>query len=227
MSIRIIPIRNCVSIHAPRTGGDHGVQIYRTLGYRFNPRPPARGATGRYIPQSAQERSFNPRPPHGGRRTRPRCRRHDSEVSIHAPRTGGDDRDHEPVIEALAVSIHAPRTGGDLSIRIIPIRNCVSIHAPRTGGDSLSHGLTTYSSRFNPRPPHGGRQKERDYHSTTWTFQSTPPARGATQPPGLLMLEAGCFNPRPPHGGRPSLLQRRIRASRFQSTPPARGATCH
>ena len=57
------------------------------------------------------------------------------------------------------------------------------------------------------------------------TFQSTPPARGAT-----TSVNWGCpcwlyFNPRPPRGGRPITLSIVFLILGFQSTPPARGAT--
>jgi len=81
-----------------------------------------------------------------------------ADVSIHAPRAGGDVMAC-PVFHAAAfqstppargatrkiiflqchniVSIHAPRAGGD-AIDCCRIRGiCVSIHAPRAGGDLL------------------------------------------------------------------------------------------
>ena len=103
---------------------------------------------------------------------------------------------------------------------------------------------------FNPRPPRGGRHGQSTCATITITFQSTPPARGATPPPDAVQLlsfspisihaprEGGdicvvdwCtqhqnFNPRPPRGGR-RLVAHRLhhKAVEFQSTPPARGAT--
>ena len=58
----------------------------------------------------------------------------------------------------IAISIHAPREGGDEEL----VERCaryaeISIHAPREGGDIFS--------------PSG---------TSSWAFQSTPPARGAT-----------------------------------------------
>ena len=102
----------------------------------------------------------------------------------------------------------------------------VSIRAPRTGGDRMVSAASRAWARFNPSPPHGGRQVTRRPRGT----------------------ESACFNPRPPHGGRPDRAARvlhlrrvSIRAprtggdmigstqsplpTRFQSAPPARGAT--
>ena len=80
------------------------------------------------------------------------------------------------------------------------------------------------------------------------TFQSAPPARGATTAPRTPWTAPPRFNPRPPRGGRPLTLACLDRAKgvsirapraggdkmpsvtgplalRFQSAPPARGAT--
>ena len=97
-----------------------------------------------------------------------------------------------------------PPRGGRRWIAI-PLRPSymISIHAPREGGDS------------------GGRS------GRGWrgVFQSTPPARGATQATRPNHKPQKDFNPRPPRGGRPALLSSTSTGSPFQSTPPARGAT--
>ena len=59
----------------------------------------------------------------------------------------------------MGISIHAPREGGDVTKLFINIESLrISIHAPREGGDNQFSAVTP---------------QER-------TFQSTPPARGAT-----------------------------------------------
>ena len=60
-----------------------------------------------------------------------------------------------------------------------------------------------YTSNFNPRSPHGERPKSSLSEFTTWAFQSTLPARGATD---LLATSVESL-------------------AIFQSTLPARGAT--
>ncbi len=57
------------------------------------------------------------------------------------------------------ISIHAPREGGDRRVFSGPLEAGISIHAPREGGD------TSVIRRTEKVPE----------------FQSTPPARGATQ----------------------------------------------
>ena len=86
--------------------------------------------------------------------------------------------------------------------------------------------LPIYYQHFNPRPPRGGRPRITSIGDYTFRFQSTPPARGATDlllhhrdPAGISIhapREGGDdkirknfrtnidFNPRPPRGGRPS-----------------------
>ena len=56
-------------------------------------------------------------------------------------------------------------------------------------------------------------------------FQSTPPARGATQLNQGGIITTCHFNPRPPRGGRLSSPHFIKKLQTFQSTPPARGAT--
>ena len=58
-----------------------------------------------------------------------------------------------------------------------------------------------------------------------WTFQSTPPARGATRRRYSRPCSSPYFNPRPPRGGRQRRPKNFRRRTSFQSTPPARGAT--
>ena len=124
---------------------------------------------------------FNPRSPHGerhgafNRRAAPR-------ISIHAPRTGSDTR-FVCVYMIVVISIHAPRTGSDFSGKVIYQHILISIHAPRTGSDPSADAVwrtvvpfqSTLPARgatrrvrlpcagrayFNPRSPHGERQRK-------------------------------------------------------------------
>ena len=81
-----------------------------------------------------------------------------ADISIHAPREGGDGSDAGRHYQPRLISIHAPREGGDGRLPLHRGRIRISIHAPREGGDG--HGGLV------------GRQRK--------GFQSTPPARGAT-----------------------------------------------
>ena len=103
----------------------------------------------------------------------------------------------------------------------------ISIHAPRTGSDMIAF-LTLYPyHHFNPRSPHGERPLRRPHvhashpfqstlpargatetincYCMIMPFQSTLPARGATKPSATIPDDVDNFNPRSPHGER--LLQ--------------------
>ena len=57
-------------------------------------------------------------------------------ISIHAPREGGDQQAGVVVLNTETISIHAPREGGDRRSERRCIVALISIHAPREGGDS-------------------------------------------------------------------------------------------
>ena len=102
-------------------------------------------------------------------------------ISIHAPRTGSDMK-QRPTLAVFLISIHAPRTGSDPPKFHCPqfpckfqstlpargatrggfLRRClvtISIHAPRTGSDSPRRARGWPAFHFNPRSPHGERQR--------------------------------------------------------------------
>ena len=78
---------------------------------------------------------------------------------------------------------------------------------------------------FNPRSPHGERLRHFLSSMAGVAFQSTLPARGATiftiEPESAIIY----FNPRSPHGERLRHDGDNPRYVAFQSTLPARGAT--
>ena len=174
--------------------------------YRFQSTPPARGGDTRIRGGRAYEPHFNPRPPRGGR-------------------PGGGSR----YFEAELISIHAPREGGDHGREWRSIRHGHFNPRPPRGG--RHHGREWRSIRhrhFNPRPPRGGRRNGQSHEAGImtisihapreggdrtdgWTlatgriFQSTPPARGATNYCPNCGAKMDDFNPRPPRGGRPEI----------------------
>ena len=94
------------------------------------------------------------------------------------------------------------------------------------GERHLATRFSLYSSDFNPRSPHGERPAPvyRDC-KTMREFQSTLPARGATECTACSRRASDDFNPRSPHGERLSSFRACARLDLFQSTLPARGAT--
>ena len=86
-----------ISIHAPREGGDgkslEGCAAWPT----FQSTPPARGATWDSPGTKSSPLYFNPRPPRGGRlHLSALIRSAYWEISIHAPREGGDPAARTP-----------------------------------------------------------------------------------------------------------------------------------
>ena len=102
------------------------------------------------------------------------------------------------------ISIHAPRTGSDMvgmslgsAVRHFNPRSphgerhwddinkaysvYISIHAPRTGSDLTFPDFRIRKNNFNPRSPHGERRGGAGRKSRHAKFQSTLPARGATE----------------------------------------------
>ena len=154
---------------------------------------------------------------------------------------------HSELSEAIEISIHAPRAGGDLltSRALFSLGNAISIHAPRAGGDTYPRHDFRGILYFNPRPPCGGRPEAEATRSLIQAFQSTPPVRGATYTVpedadiydiSIHAPRAGgdgrrnnpCaisknFNPRPPCGGRhmPFLFGKQF--ENFNPRPPCGG----
>ena len=95
-----------------------------------------------------------------------------------------------------------PARGATLAVSAGTLVWIISIHAPRTGSDFSSSRIVLISSNFNPRSPHGERPATPNAIVSMVTFQSTLPARGATQSSTFI-----------------------THLSAFQSTLPARGAT--
>ena len=94
---------------------------------------PARGATLR-ADQRLHGECFNPRSPRGGRRARCRAAR-SIDVSIHAPRAGGDVGYARP-IRAHVFQSTLPARGATMRSATVADCESVSIHAPRAGSDA-------------------------------------------------------------------------------------------
>ncbi len=212
----------------------------------FQSTRPARGATRQRSDWPRTYGRFNPRAPRGARLTRAEILERGSEVSIHAPRAGRDRTSPELQADQACFNPRAPRGarrqslggyGGRVEFQSTrpargatsPIRNplplrTVSIHAPRAGRDSLTPATGIRSRCFNPRAPRGARPSGRHGAASPIRFQSTRPARGATEPWRRRArmadvsihapragrddsstqggIESLCFNPRAPRGAR-------------------------
>ena len=216
--------KTSISIHAPREGGDKIGRHKPTVPDTFQSTPPARGATDLAALRPGNVR-FQSTPPARGATSNANLMGNPIFlISIHAPREGGDGGILD-LVGDYAISIHAPREGGDCTGRYIA-RPCRHFNPrPPRGGRRADRGITVHLTHFNPRPPRGGRLSgphpelpayaisihapreggDMTYNRTadfTVTFQSTPPARGATSAGWICCSTRYYFNPRPPRGGR-------------------------
>ena len=105
------------------------------------------------------------------------------DISTHAPRTGSDGFDRrtkrtgktfQPTLPARGATEHAgmlhvigwvfqptlPARGATRQRRRHPSRRTISTHAPRTGSDVPFAGIPNQHWDFNPRSPHGERQRK-------------------------------------------------------------------
>ena len=164
----------------PRGGRLIFVELLESHGV-FQSTPSARRATIEPLAGSPEESNFNPRPPRGGRPS----------TRFYASLT-------------ITISIHALREEGDsVAYSMAGTPPQISIHALREEGDAHSSPACLFGSKFNPRPPRGGRQTvriraeafgiisihalreegDRCYRFSSGfrdLFQSTPSARRAT-----------------------------------------------
>ena len=190
---------------------------------------------------------FNPRPPRGGRPWMAWSSPPGSGISIHAPREGGDPGILIHPILYPAFQSTPPARGATIGVwskSMLP--SWISIHAPREGGDVTTILNSGIPVDFNPRPPRGGRPPEVAIPTSGCTFQSTPPARGATAEGFTSATTAhhisihapreggDCnamlhraimsdFNPRPPRGGRLRFAVPSFYRKDFNPRPPRGG----
>ena len=123
-------------------------------------------------------------------------------ISIHAPREGGDRVRKKLFMRGDLFQSTPPARGATSYLRPAAVRLYISIHAPREGGDSQKWSYSPASSNFNPRPPRGGRPLHgSDMPANQRRFQSTPPARGATDIPQVVQQHPRISIHAPREGG--------------------------
>ena len=132
---------------------------------------------------------------------RPRRRLFPGFQSTH-PVRGATNKARTPLVPTL-ISIHAPREGCDLATAPPNRSGSISIHAPREGCDVLFRCLRPVAEISIHAPREGCDARPASPCTTTSSFQSTHPVRGAT-----------CCE-----------LTSMVSYSQFQSTHPVRGAT--
>ncbi len=196
-------VRRVISIHAPLAGGDFPAWVSARPFRNFNPRPPRGGRPGTFW-KAVCAGKFQSTPPSRGA----------TDLSVNE-------------YDALFISIHAPLAGGDRGMVRQARNRQISIHAPLAGGDRPGLALKLSPRNFNPRPPRGGRRRERPSPTTAGRISIHAPLAGGDSWPRICRTLARNFNPRPPRGGRLIMLVRERIQREFQSTPPSRGATLH
>ena len=211
---------------------------------QFQSTLPARGATCRRgVP--CWVRNFNPRSPHGERRRGGRGSASTRRFQSTLPARGATARRQGQRIHK-AISIHAPRTGSDVGMyagrKDYIYFNPRSPHGERHPNNRRALHPCNFNPRsphgerrvtpsvypcplyFNPRSPHGERRCR--YHLVRYTdkFQSTLPARGATNVLHHIRTLDRDFNPRSPHGERHHFRRRKGESRRISIHAPRTGS---
>ena len=130
---------------------------------------------------SRSTNDFNPRSPHGERQPGYIVPRNRYTISIHAPRTGSDGLSTSGQTSLKRFQSTLPARGATDAAAEVQAAFAISIHAPRTGSDRLRTWRWNIGRNFNPRSPHGERPEPAAATRGGTPFQSTLPARGATQ----------------------------------------------
>ena len=168
------------------------------------------------------------------------------DVSIHAPRVGGDEV--HPSCPSCAAGFNPrPPRGGRPSTRrktqpptmfqstppawgatgadVVAGRGgAVSIHAPRVGGD-VNQFQARRAGVVSIHAPRVGGDRKAKSHPASHGVSIHAPRVGGDVDRRCAQSGARGFNPRPPRGGRHYVSCFPVEPSQFQSTPPAWGAT--
>ena len=145
------------------------------------------------------------------------------------------------------ISIHAPRAGGDSVISPMICFCCNFNPRPPCGGRPPSRCARVWVGPFQSTPPVWGATVWSSSLNAYHAFQSTPPVWGATKqfiirlPPTMISIHAPRvggdlaiylnhftqhpFQSTPPGWGATRMTPAVRRSAAFQSTPPMRGAT--
>ncbi len=169
---------------------------------RFQSTLPARGATCRLLACHNLGIFQSTLPARGATSAQPLHTTYTA-ISIHAPREGSDYIASRNLQAVRDFNPRSPRGERPSAAASRSGSASISIHAPREGSDLLPTVPQAWRRNFNPRSPRGERQRAGSRNLKFAKFQSTLPARGATQRNDLLLR---------------GILE-------FQSTLPARGAT--
>ena len=144
---------------------------------------PARGATNGIRRRGAALEDFNPRSPHGERpRFHPRLVAQPAFQST-LPARGATIDPLTNVAISCDFNPRSPHGERPIDLSIAPSVDIISIHAPRTGSDSRGTSYRATDTPFQSTLPARGATDMIRRKEETVIFQSTLPARGATAVP--------------------------------------------
>ena len=189
-----------ISIHAPRTGSDDHQAAAQCIPH-ISIHAPRTGSDSISTPSASYLINFNPRSPHGERLSRSAMAKSNSDFNPRAPHG-------ERLWRFRAVFFQCPfnpRSPHGERLIQLSIVGVTSYFNPRSPHGERRGTVRNYliCGHFNPRSPHGERRFRGGAHLTAWgisihaprtgsdlasairgmeiaTFQSTLPARGAT-----------------------------------------------
>ena len=211
----------------PRSPHGERLQLFAEFFFKFvfQSTLPARGATGTELNPFCSGCNFNPRSPHGERRRLSGwtcgAGRHFNPRSPHGERRHFRNRQGQ----VQSISIHAPRTGSDPAENQTKRCIFISIHAPRTGSDNHSITIINKETPFQSTLPARGATQELRTAFARRTISIHAPRTGSDELGKTRAAAVGDFNPRSPHGERQFSHNHHHSLLIFQSTLPARGAT--
>ena len=234
------------SIHAPRTGSDQMDSAERA-DYRISIHAPR---TGSDLSRNAFwicAKNFNPRSPHGERQTGSENHLRDTTFQSTLPARGATGANVGNMRTSKKFQSTLPARGATASCSA---ESCLpryfnprSPHGERPQNQAAGlrlgnfnprspHGerLTgsryfSFSAYFNPRSPHGERLRSENNVNIRVLFQSTLPARGATNMLSTFFMLSN-ISIHAPRTGSDDFLAKVVEVyGKFQSTLPARGAT--
>ena len=238
--------REQISIHTPREGSDRP-HVGSITGYiSFQSTLPARGATAKSCTPATPNMNFNPHSPRGERRHIVLICYNILEFQSTLPARGATPSTLPNNCD-ITISIHTPREGSDLR-KVHPLHDKRNFnpHSPRGERRRCRSPSPKDGRNFNPHSPRGERPFTRQTEKTGTLFQSTLPARGATDVLASTGMRVGIsiHTPREgsdasiryitgsfpisihtPREGSDGLPVRVGQRGQFQSTLPARGAT--
>ena len=150
----------CISIHAPRTGSDSTSLICQIPSHVFQSTLPARGATAARVDLFPPERFQSTLPARGATNCSSAMSRCSSSFQSTLPARGATCSALGCWRCSTTFQSTLPARGATALYVNGRKMSDISIHAPRTGSDGRQEWTYFRRNDFNPRSPHGERQRK-------------------------------------------------------------------